>query len=259
MGLHFGWGVRRVSSFFRPDGEADEFALSVEADNGDKFYDFLSQSKRAKSIQLSRSTAEEWFVGFGRERKLADIDSPEPDPNNLFAPATPGPFSGEIDSFDLGAEAFQKQSVFDRLQEFRQHIKELSGIRVYRDGFAIRVDRDWLKLGAQWTSASSYYGLKPDNTLGYIALSARGNMALEETTDREGFKDTPYFRNFYALVMDFVRFTQEAQEFFRRSWADFKKMQREHMAKIDSRKSVEVLSADIRAGLARVSESPGAC
>lgn len=240
--------------FFRPDVEAEEFALSVEADDGNTFYDFLAQSKRAKYVQLSRSKGKEWFVDFRRERRLADLDGPEPDPSNVSSPANPGPFSGEIDSFDLGAEAFRKQSVFDRLQEFRQHIKELSGIRVYRDGFAIRVDRDWLKLGAQWTSATSYYGLKPDNTLGYIALSARENMALEETTDREGFKDTPYFRNFYSLLREFVHFTQESHEFFRRSWADFKKARREHLAKVDSRKSVEVLSADIRAGLAKVAE-----
>jgi signal transduction histidine kinase len=240
--------------FFRPDGEADEFALTVEADDGKKFFDFLSSSKRAHYLQLSRSEVGGWFVEFRRERRLSDLDGLMPDLGNDPAPANPGPFGGEIDSFDLGVEAFRKQSVFDRLQEFRQHIKDLSGIRVYRDGFAIRVDRDWLKLGAQWTSATSYYGLKPDTTLGYIALSARENMALEETTDREGFKDTPYFRNFYALLKEFVRFTQEAQEFFRRSWADFRKAQREHLAKIDSRKSVEVLSADIRAGLLKVAE-----
>jgi signal transduction histidine kinase len=240
--------------FFRPDSDADEFALSVEADDGKAFYDFLIQNKRAKHLKVSRAEAKDWFVEFKRERKLDDLDGREPDPKNPSLPANPGPFNGEVDSFDLAPGSFRMQSVFDRLKEFRDHIKDLSGIRVYRNGFAIRVDRDWLKLGAQWTSASSYYSLKPDNTLGYIALSARENMALEETTDREGFKDTPYYRNFYALLREFVSFTQEAHEFFRRSWAEFKKAQREHLAKVDSRKSVEVLSAQIRAGLAKVSE-----
>ena len=86
--------------------------------------------------------------------------------------ANPGPFHAEIDSFDFGQVAFEQQRVFDRIQDYRQYIKDLGGIRVFRDGFAIRVDRDWLKLGAQWTGARSYYGLKPENTHGFVALSA---------------------------------------------------------------------------------------
>ena len=167
-------------------------------------------------------------------------------------PANPGPFASEIDSFDLSSEAFRRQNVFDALSEFRNHIKELSGIRVYRDGFAIRVDSDWLQLGGQWTSATSYYGLKPENTLGYIALSARENMDLEETTDREGFKDTPYYRNFYALLTEFKRFTTEAHEFFQHSWNEFEKARHEQMARVNSRKTVESISATISSGLEKV-------
>ena len=48
-------------------------------------------------------------------------------------------------------------------------IRSLSGIRVYRDGFGIRLSQDWLQLGKQWTSASSYYGLRPENTMGYTS------------------------------------------------------------------------------------------
>lgn len=242
--------------YFRPNipSAADQFALLAEADGGDAFYKFLIQNKRAEYLQVSRSATKAWFVEFRRQRRLEDLDGLEPDPGESSRPANPGPFKGEIDSFDLGPEAFHRQSVFDRIKEFRAHVKELSGIRVYRDGFAIRVDRDWLKLGAQWTSALSYYGLKPETTLGYIALSARDNMALQETTDREGFKDTPFYQNFYALLIDFKRFTNEANEFFGRAWADFQKTRREQLARLDSRKSVEVISASINAGLGKVVE-----
>jgi signal transduction histidine kinase len=242
--------------FFRPNGsaEAEEFALLAESDGGAAFFDFLAKDKRSQYLKVTRSNAKKWFVEFRRERRLDDLDKLERDPVSPSVVANPGPFSGEIDSFDLGPETFRRQSVFDRLQEFRAHIKELSGIRVYRDGFAIRVDRDWLKLGAQWTSATSYYGLKPDNTLGYIALSARDNMVLEETTDREGFKDTPYFRNFYALLLEFRRFTNEAHEFFGRSWSEFQKTRRETLARVDSRKTVESIAATIGASLGKVAE-----
>jgi signal transduction histidine kinase len=164
--------------------------------------------------------------------------------------ANPGPFTGEVDVFDLGATAYKNQSVFDNFNEYRRYIKDLSGIRVYRDGFAIRVEHDWLKLASQWTSASSYYGLKPNNTLGYIALSARENMVLEETTDREGFKDSPYYRNFYALLKIFKFFTIGVHDLFGRSWVEFRKKKNEALAHVDSRKTVEDIIRTIGNGLA---------
>jgi len=237
---------------FRPSNakEAEQFALIAESDDGRAFFDFLQAQKLSRTLGLTRSRSKQWFVDFHWQRLLADLDKVQRANDGAGTVANPGPFAGEVDSFDLGAMAFQNQSVFDGISEFRRHIKDLSGIRVYRDGFAIRVDHDWLKLGAQWTSATSYYGLKPDNTLGYIALSARDNMELEETTDREGFKDSPYFRNFYALLEEFKSFTTTAHEFFGRSWAEFRKMRNEALAQVDSRKTVEDISQVIKKGLA---------
>ncbi len=242
---------RTMLDFFRPSSskEAEQFALIAESDDGQAFFDFLQTQKLAKTLGLTRSNSKQWFVEFRWQRPLANLDKVQPAPSGDGV-ANPGPFTGEVDSFDLGTTAFQNQSVFDRISEYRRHIKELSGIRVYRDGFAIRVDHDWLKLGAQWTSATSYYGLKPDNTLGYIALSARDNMELEETTDREGFKDSPYFRNFYALLNEFKTFTTTAHDFFGRSWTEFRKMRNEALARVDSRKTVEDISQAIKKGLA---------
>ncbi len=243
--------------FFRPSSskEAEQFALIAESDDGQAFFDFLQTQKLAKTIGLARSSSKQWFVEFRYQKSLSDLDKVQraqfKDGENV---ANPGPFTGEVDSFDLGASAFKNQAVFDRISEYRSRIKNLSGIRVYRDGFAIRVGHDWLKLGAQWTSASSYYGLKPDNTLGYIALSARDNMELEETTDREGFKDSPYYRNFYALLEEFKAFTTTAHDFFGRSWTEFRKMRNEVLAHVDSRKTVEDISQAIKKGLAEAPE-----
>lgn len=237
---------------FRPSNakEAEQFALIAESDDGKSFFDYLQAQKLSRTLGLTLSRSKQWFVEFQWQRSLADLDKVQRinDANGNIA--NPGPFVGEVDAFDLSAAAFANQSVFDAISEYRRHIKSLSGIRVYRDGFAIRVEHDWLKLGAQWTSASSYYGLKPDNTLGYIALSARDNMELEETTDREGFKDSPYYRNFYALLEEFKSFTTRAHEFFGRSWAEFRKMRNEALAQIDSRKTVEEISKAIKTGLA---------
>ncbi len=238
--------------FFRPSTtqEAEQFALIAESDNGQQFYEFLQCQNLAKTVELSRSRSKHWFVEFRLEKELEYLDKVERDASRNGSIANPGPFIGEVNSFDLGPAAFQQQSVFDRISEYRKYIKELSGIRVYRDGFAVRVDDDWLKLGEQWTSARSYFGLKPENTLGYIALSARDNMELEETTDREGFKDTPYYRNFYALLSQFKEFTATAHNFFGRSSAEFRKKRNEELAQVDSRKTVEDISRTIKKSLA---------
>ncbi|MFH1034329.1 MAG: sensor histidine kinase [Pseudomonadota bacterium] len=236
---------------FRPANakEAEQFALIAESDDGKSFFDFLQAQKLSQTLGLTRSLSNKWFVEFHWQKTLANLDKVEQVYDASGGVANPGPFSGEVDSFDLGAMVSKNQSVFDTIGEYRRYIKELSGIRVYRDGFEIRVDHDWLKLGAQWTSATSYYGLKPDNTLGYIALSSRDNMELEETTDREGFKDSPYYRNFYALLEEFKSFTTKAHEFFGRSWAEFRKMRNEALAQVDSRKTVEDISHAIKKGL----------
>ena len=109
----------------------------------------------------------------------------------------------------------------DKYSDFRKLVKDLAGIRVYRDGFGIRVGEDWLGLGKQWTSAPSYYGLKPSNIIGYVSLSAKENKSLVETTSREGFQVTPYYENLYLLLKNFIAFTGTAQDFIRRGTLQF--------------------------------------
>jgi len=239
---------------FRPGDtkEANLFALIAESDDGEAFFNFLQEQKKSHTLGLTRSRSKPWFVEFRWQRPLADFDKVQRVNSADEKIANPGPFTGEVDSFDLGPAAYNNQSVFDKISEYRRYIKDLSGIRVYRDGFAVRVDHDWLKFGAQWTSATSYYGLKPDNTLGYIALSARDNVELEETTDREGFKDSPYYRNFYALLEEFKSFSTSAQAFFGRSWVEFRKKRNEEKAQVGSRKTVEDISRTIKEELAEV-------
>ncbi len=148
----------------------------------------------------------------------------------------------------------QQRSTFDSLSEYRDLVKELSGIRIYRDGFGVRVDRDWLGLGAQQTRAGSYYGLKPENTLGFVALTARDNAALVETTDREGFKDTPAYRNFLRLFVLFREFAHDAQEFMRRGWNDFKNEHEEEIAGISPATTAEDLAEQVTQGLRKVAD-----
>ncbi|MDQ1591089.1 MAG: hypothetical protein QOG71_1716 [Pyrinomonadaceae bacterium] len=247
--------------FFKPEvpKELEEFKELVEKDEGKEFYKFLINQTRAKDYYLKKSKDAGWFVEFEYRKKFSDFDDLQEvlvsDEESEIA--NPGPFSGEIDSFDLGMESVERQNVFNSVSAYREHIKNISGIRVYRDGFGVRVDPDFLQLGKQWTSAKSYYGLKPGSTMGYISLSAKENAQLEEKTDREGFKITAYYLNFYEMITAFADFTQNVQGFIRRGYVKFRRQNQEKLAKVERDATPEEVAKHINQRLSRAASYKG--
>ena len=153
---------------FRPPGskQMSEYQKLVEADDGAAFYDHLVAADAEEKVGLQHGRGR-WFATFKLARRLADLP---PELGEEGDPVDPGPFRAEVDSFSLAAGDETTAAVFGSLNQYRKFIKDLAGVRVYRDGFVVRTDADWLELGSQWTSATSYYGLKPDTTLGYVAI-----------------------------------------------------------------------------------------
>ncbi len=80
-------------------------------------------------------------------------------------------------------------------------VKNLAQMYVYRDGFGVRMGKDWLNLAGAWTSAASYYSLKPSNVIGFFRLSVGDNPQLIEKSDREGFTDNESWRGFSTLAL----------------------------------------------------------
>lgn len=142
----------------------------------------------------------------------------------------PGPFSGEIDSFSLARDAdleVRGKEVFESFDVYRRWIHLVRGMKVFRDGFGIRVGEDFLGLGAGFTGARSFYSLRPGNVVGYIALSAAENAQLQETTDREGFVANPPYRTFEALLrtlVDRINVVQSNIGRELREWTDHTRM-----------------------------------
>jgi signal transduction histidine kinase len=237
-------------AYLRPEHEPERalFAELVENDNGAHFFAFLNSLKKAPMFSLHQLSDDGWFVQYRTARYFEDLDNLTLSDGKS---ANPGPFRGEIDFFSLGLTSSTEQTVFDSAAEYRRLIGQLSGIRVYRDGFGVRVAPDWLDLGKQWTKGGSYYGLKPHNTLGFIAISARDNRQLEETTDREGFRHNPYYWNFYELLTVFVEFSGQAQGFLRRGWTEYKKAQRRAVAQVSDENKPELLSKALTTSLGR--------
>lgn len=218
--LRFERGILKVTgtarlNYLQPNQRADQdvFNSLCRRDDGKRLYEFLADKTgkgRPSRFKLSEQT--EWFVEFAGEQPLDDLDGVS---RVNGTAANPGPFHGEIDVVSLDISDFKSDTI-SRQSDYRRLVRNLAGIRVYRDGFGVRVGEDWLGLGKQWTRGTSYYGLRPANVLGYLAISARDNPDLTETTSREGFQVTPHYENFVALLAWFVRFAADFQEFLRR-------------------------------------------
>ncbi|MFF4663010.1 ATP-binding protein [Streptomyces sp. NPDC001282] len=218
-----------------------DFASLLEADSGAAFLEWL-QTHRAKQMEAYGCHAAEapYFLRAHRTIALSDLDNVAKQQSAKGEPslADPGPFRGEVDYVTLGQghpEAFNNRS------EFRNYLRSLAGVRVYRDGFGVRMDEDWLGLRKSQTSGSSFYSLRPENTLGFIDISARQNAQLVETTDREGFADTAHYRNFMALLQGWRSFTEQFQNFIRRSYNEYRQETEAVKVGIDPAASSEVL------------------
>lgn len=201
-----------------PKKEMDLFRELVLSDNGKRFLAFLKEEKSGKDYKISRSKTKKWFIDYTLNMNFENF--------SLLAlydgyPANPGEFHGEVDHFDF-REGAEQQDVFANKDAYKDYIKDLSGIRVYRDGFGIRVDKDWLELGSAATSARSRYVLKPDNTIGYISISSGGNSNLRETTNRQDFIEDAFYQNFRAMLLQFIDFSNNSQNFIKRGWHKYR-------------------------------------
>lgn len=220
----FTWGPKglrckgRVKlSLFNSDEHL--FEHHVLPDGGAELLEFLAESKHGKALNLQAANAP-WFVDVDRSWTVAEIEAKR----KPGQPATedPGPFDGEVDGFDLESIEGKQAELFSSLGDYRNFVKRMSGVSIYRDGFAIRAENDWLGLGESWTSGRSYYGLRPANTVGFVAISAAENQALIEKSDREGFLDNPASRGFTTIVETFVAFANDALTNLRREFNRFR-------------------------------------
>jgi signal transduction histidine kinase len=241
-------GTLAIDLDFRPTfvrGPKDEevWARLIAADDGAAFRRYLVEKGGVGGAALIRDPAEGWFLRTSLEQeadRLAELN------RDGRAVVDPGPFHGEIHSFDLGPQGRREA----QLSDYNRLVRSLSGIRIYRDGFAVRPygleGDDWLKLGSQWTSGGSYYGLKPANTIGFVAISAGANSQLREKTDREGFTDSPASRNFMQLMRRVVTVANDRNETIRRAYLDFVQQHRVKEAAVSKPQDPAEAFAEVR-------------
>jgi signal transduction histidine kinase len=161
------------------------------------------------------------LTGLALEEDVLDVDADEApalddsgavsagstDPAKPVAPrvpTSPGEFLLELDviSRRIGVARASGFSALDKQATYTAWLNERGGVYVYRDGFRVNLGTDVMSLGEAFSSSSSYYGLRPANVIGYIEISAEHNRGLEETTDREGFRETPEVLSFRRLIFE---------------------------------------------------------
>ena len=221
--------------------EADTYQKLINIDNGRGFFSFLIDKDQNRGFYLNNIEYTGEFGLLFRFNIAFNLDNiadkayyfDETLDQNIFA--TPGDFWGEIDDFNL-RDGDALDSAFDSFAQYKNIVKNQVGVRVFRDGFGIKpfgIDgNDWLNLGGSWTSGASYYGLRPSNTIGFVAITADQNKNLKEKTDREGFMDTPYSKNFFLLMNKVIRTINDVLLRTRRSYNDYKKVVAQQTGKI---------------------------
>lgn len=225
------------------------YETKILPDFGHNFYLFLTDpiaNKKNYLDNIKYSGKKGLFYTFSKTIAFADLDklafeivkeSSDEDELEMLTPAYPGNLSGEIDDFYF-KDSDSITHAFSSISEFKRVVQNQVGVRIFRDGFGIKpygIDgQDWLGLSGGQTSGNSFYGLRPGNVLGYIEITAKENSNLKEKTDREGFTDTPYSRNFLRIMNYVVDQVNDVFEGMRRSYNEYKKQLSQDTAGIKS-------------------------
>ncbi len=237
-----------------------QYQMLIASDQGADFYSFLSSKNQTVSPALTWEDQPGWFLSFAHRIELADLGMVELVGESAFSAyhleadekgtvANPGPFEGEMYNFPRRGADLDVTEVFSNIAEYRDFLNRLMGVRVFRDGFGIRPfgleGNDWLGLGKDWTSGASWYGLRPKNVMGYVALTSKNNNRLEETTDREYFVENAYSRNFYSLMQEVVRTVNGINQKLRRGYTEYRKLKAQQDSGITSQE-VDTLFTQMR-------------
>jgi len=205
------------------------YEKNILPDLGKDFFSYLTDTVANKSNYINNvnySGEQGTFFTFDKEIDFETLDKLAMivDEDQLRV-AHPGNFYGEIDDFYF-QDSDLISNAFSSVAEFKRIVQNQVGIRIFRDGFGIKPyginGLDWLNLSGSQTSGSSYYGLRPKNVIGFVAISAFGNKNLKEKTDREGFTDNPYSRNFKRIMDYFIDQIDDILESTRRSYNDYR-------------------------------------
>lgn len=128
--------------------------------------------------------------------------------------AYPGDFAGAIYARDktnkeeidiiLGKEGLVKAKL-NTLSDINKAWSSMQGVYVYRNGFRVLPygRKDWIGFTEKsQTAANNIY--KEHTVVGYLKLDGFTSEKLEEQTNRQGFIQDEYGKNFFMLIQNFL-------------------------------------------------------
>lgn len=232
--FEFNWDGERMSQkafiapiLFRGDRSEDaarNYRELLAPEARAELLKWLSVDRKLVDRGLQTEVADPWLFSFDDE--LSGV----PFPVERYFPGAqnPGPFSGTLHYFLFHQDVKEKLTTAGVPAATLQ---SMSQVAIFRDGFRVRAQKDWLRLSESATSGSSYYALRPANVVGYFMVSNAGNPNLIEKSDREGFVDTPAHRGFMTLGLRARDFANDILESSRIAVRNF---QRSKLASTDS-------------------------
>lgn len=202
----------------RSEEAATAFDKLMHIDQRTALRDWFASDKRLKDRGLSFKVNAPWLC------RLSETLPGELYAQNKAFPggANPGPFSGTLHYFLFHQEIKQKLTLTG---VSAATLQSMSQVAIFRDGFRVRAEKDWLRLHESATTGSSYYTLRPANVLGYFLVSNSENFSLVEKSDREGFVDNAEYRGFMSLGLRVRDYANSALESMRISVRDFQARQ----------------------------------
>lgn len=207
-------------------------------DNGKRFLEFFFNDKKRSS--LFKLSDGDFWLNVHQEFRLNELTDKSLFENNSIA--DPGDFFGQIQEFYFYNNTNNSDwwtQLYSNFDEYRAFIKNQVGIRIYRNGFSVKPygitdGDDWLNLGKGQTSNTSFYGLRPHNVIGFVSIDESINKELKDKTDREGIIENEYYRNFFALITEVIRRSNQEMENLRRSYNAYRSSLSSENTKIKS-------------------------
>ncbi|WPC66369.1 sensor histidine kinase [Rhodoferax ferrireducens] len=159
-----------------------------------------------------------WLFSLEEEIDWNDI----PRDPKLPGAVDPGPFHGEIYNF-LFNDHTKEQLVGANVP--LGLLQGMTTIGMFRDGFRVRMNDDWLEL-AKGVTSGGFFQLRPRNVIGYFSISNKDNRRLVEKSDREGFVDNESWRGFMTLANRTRKFSNDSLEAVRTAYDEYKNQKR---------------------------------
>lgn len=186
------------------------YRISGEVDAGGK-----ATIEYSYSLPPAKRTSTRMLQLESKNLKEQTKQSSDPRDNNQ-APTLCGPFQFEIRAWDIGSEAIHDYAGRLNLKQtgsfIGKSIRTHSGISLYRDDILVlpKSDkvRDWLGLDLRRISRVGHR-LATNQIVGYVLIDAKGNPAIQDTSDRERLVENEAAEEFQELVQQIIEFLED--------------------------------------------------